>query len=522
MKRHVAIAMGGALAIVLLVGVGVLVTHHSPLTSSHHASKVVYYCPMHPTYTSDRPGDCPICNMKLVRREATGPPSTVHRPPTAQQPLRDICYLHNCPMAHEGKPCPMLVVAKPGEKITCPICGTHIAEAATSKAKKILYWTDPMIPGYTSDQPGKSPMGMDLVPVYEEEGSPVGPETAAGYASILVSPQKRQLIGVKTAPAERRRMTKTIRTVGQVMVDETRRVHVHPKVEGWLGELYAKYEGDAVKKGQPLFSFYSPDFVSTEQEYLAALQTAQQIPPQASAEVIAAAHANVAAARQRLLWWDITEEQIQEIERTGTPAKMLLLVSPIDGIVLTKHVFAGEYMERGGDFYHIADLSTVWVDAALYEYDLPLVSVGQEAAVDLPQQGGQPLRGRVVYISPTLNPDTRTATARLEFPNPENRLKPGMYATAEVSVDLGERLAVLAEAIMDTGTRRILFVDKGEGVFEPRDVTLGVKADGYDEVKRGVAEGERVVTSGNFLIDSESRLKAALQGMGGQEHQHGQ
>jgi len=416
----------------------------------------------------------------------------------------------------------MLVVAKSGEKITCPICGMHIAEAATPKAKNILYWTDPMLPGYRSDKPGKSPMGMDLVPVYEEEGSPAGPETAAGYASILVSPQKRQLIGVKTAPAERRRMTKTIRTVGRVMVDETRRVHVHPKVEGWLGELYAKYEGDAVKKGQPLFSFYSPDFVSTQQEYLAAQQTLQQIPPHASAEVIAAAHANVAAARQRLLWWDITEEQIREVERTGTPAKMLLLVSPMDGIVLTKHVFAGEYMERGADFYHLADLSTIWVDADLYEYDLPLVSVGQEAVVTLPQDPAHPLHGKVMYIAPTLNPETRTATARLEFPNPENRLKPGMYATAEVSVDLGERLAVPAEAIMDTGTRRVLFVDKGQGIFEPRDVTVGVKADDYYEIKGGVAEGETVVTSGNFLIDSESRLKGALATLSAGDDQHGQ
>jgi len=424
----------------------------------------------------------------------------------------------------------MLVVAKAGEKVTCPVCGTHVAEAATPPVKKILYWTDPMMPGYRSDKPGKSPMGMDLVPVYEEAVGPLPAEVSApvGYAPILVSPQKQQLIGVKTDQVERRHLSKTIRTVGRVMVDETRRVHVHPKVEGWIDEIYARYEGDVVKKGQPLFSFYSPDFVSTQQEYLTALKLLQELPADASPDVRAAAQANIEAARKRLLWWEVTEEQIQALEQRGTQAKTLVLTSPIDGIVLTKHVFAGEYMERGADFYHLADLSTVWVDADLYEYDLPLVKLGQETLVILPHDTARQLLGKVIYLSPVLNTQTRTATARLEFPNPEGLLRPGMYTSAQIIVDLGERLMVPEEAILDTGTRTILFVDKGQGIFEPRDVTVGVTADGYDEVKSGIAEGEAVVTSANFLIDSESRLKAALEGFtgpssqtGSTEHQHG-
>jgi Cu(I)/Ag(I) efflux system membrane fusion protein/cobalt-zinc-cadmium efflux system membrane fusion protein len=517
----IAVALGAA----FVIGFAAvhLVHRRGPAATQARAG---YYCPMHPTYTSDRPGDCPICNMRLVKREQ--PETGARRAAAGAQQRRDICYLHNCPMVHQGKPCPMLVVAKEGEQVTCPVCGTHVIQATRGmtvpKAKKVLYWTDPMIPGYKADKPGKSPMGMELVPVYEEEGATgAAPATMAegGYAPILVSPQKQQLIGVKTTPVEVRRLTKTIRTVGRVIVDETRRVHVHPKVEGWIQEIYAKYEGDAVTKGQPLFSFSSPDFMVTQQEYLAALQARRDVPPNASEEIRATAQANVAAARQRLLWWDITEEQIRAIEQAGVPSQALVLTSPIDGVVLTKHVFPGEYMERGGDFYHLADLSTIWVDIDLYEYDLPFVALGQEAAVTASPGATGPLHGRVIYISPTVNTMTRTATARLEFPNPEGALRPGMYATAELTSVLGESPAVPTEAILDTGVRQILFVDKGQGIFEPREVTVGVKADGYVEVKRGVADGEAVVTSGNFLIDAESRLKAALEGFGAGEHQHG-
>jgi len=518
----------GTTAVILGVVAIPAIRHHGHAV---HEQKGVYYCPMHPTYTSDHPGDCPICNMRLVKREM-GPTTPV---PKKGQSLEDICILHNCPKLHEGRPCPMMVVAKAGEKVICPVCGTHVAEAA--QERKILYWTDPMMPGYQSDKPGKSPMGMDLIPVYEEASGESGgtqatsptlssrdvPRSGAsptGYAPVLVTPQKQQWIGVKTAPVQKRRMIKTIRTVGIVKVDETRRVHIHPKVEGWVGEIYAKYEGDAVKRGQPLFSFYSPDFVTTQQEYLATLKTLKEIPTDASSNVRAAAQNNAAASRQRLLWWDVTEEQIQELEKRASPAKTLLLTSPIDGVVLAKHIFPGEYMPRGGDFYHLVDLSAVWVDADLYEYDLPLVTVGQEATVVLPNDAEHPLRGKVMYVSPIVQPETRTATARLELPNPKGILKPGMYTNTQITVDLGMRLAVPTEAILDTGIRQIVFVDRGQGLFEPRDVTVGVKADGTYEIKSGVNEGEVVVVSGNFLIDSESRLKGALEGMEGTEHQH--
>lgn len=421
------IVMGIVLLAALFGGLAVARLSRQVGHTGHAEQAALYYCPMHPDYTSGRPGQCPICHMDLVKRE-------------------------------------------PEEKAAQP----------------------------------------------EASAAPV-----QGYAAVLLSPQKRQLIGIKTLPARKQPLTKKIRTVGLVKVDETRIVHVHPKVEGWIKEIYARYEGDAVKKDRPLFSFYSPDFISVQQEYLTALRLLKELPADAGPQVKEAAGKNLAAALQRLLWWDVTEAQVQDLERQGKPSETLLLVSPMDGIVLRKHVWAGEYMERGADFYHIADLSSLWVDARLYELDLGLVRVGQETAITFEKGSEQELRGKVVFVSPTLDEETRTATARLEFPNADGKIKPGMFATAEISVDLGERLVVPSEAVLDSGTRQILFVDKGEGLLEPREVTVGVKGNGLWEIVRGVSEGEPVVVNGNFLVDSESRLKAALEGAAAEGHSHG-
>ena len=474
MPRWKFIRFGIALLAALFAGLTMVRLSWQTGHAGHSEQAALYYCPMHPDYTSAHPGECPICHMQLVKRE---------KQTQASQPA-DLCTMHNCPMAHDGRPCPMLVVSKPGEEVTCPVCGTHVA--------------------------GK-----------EAEGSSSA-VSAQGYAAVLLSPQKRQLIGVKTAPARKQPLIKKIRTVGLVKVDETRIVHVHPKVEGWIKEIYARYEGDAVKKGQPLFSFYSPDFISVQQEYLTAQQLLKELPADASPQVKESAEKNLEAARQRLLWWDVTESQVRELEREGKPSETLALVSPMDGSVLKKHVWAGEFMERGADFYHIADLSSLWVEAKLYELDLPFVRVGQEAAIEFEKGVEQERTGKVVFISPTLEEETRTAVARLEFTNADGKLKPGMFATAEISVDLGERLVVPSEAVLDSGTRQLLFVDKGEGLLEPREVKVGAKGDGLWEILSGVTEGEPVVINGNFLVDSESRLKAALEGAAGQGHQHGQ
>ncbi|MBI1884350.1 MAG: efflux RND transporter periplasmic adaptor subunit [Chlamydiae bacterium] len=485
--------------------------------SSEKVESATYYCPMHPTYTSDRPGNCPICNMTLEKREEVQPS------PSQSLNSKDICFMHNCPMMKEGETCPMMVVAKVGEKVTCPVCGSHVAqESKQGPEKKILYWTDPMMPDFRSDKPGKSPMGMDWVPVYEEEAVAGGDHAASpsGYTPILVSPQKIQLIGVKTVLAKKQNLTKQIRTVGRVTVDETRIVRVHPKVEGWVEEIFAKYEGDRVNKGQPLFSFYSPDFVSAQEEYLSALKMQSGLPSDVSSDARRDAQANVDSAQKRLQWWDVTDEQIEELRKRQAPQKTLVLTSPIDGVILKKNVFAGQFMERGAGFFELADLSSVWVDADLYEYDLPWVKVGEEGRVTLPNDSKNEWSGKVIYVAPLLKAETRTAVARLELSNADNVLKPEMYVTVEISIDLGERLVVPAEALLDTGERKIVFVSKENGIFEPREVVMGAKTNKSVEIEKGIDEGEVVVINGNFLIDSESRLKAAMEGMGSGEHQH--
>ncbi len=433
--------------------------------STQSKTKEIYVCPMHPEIKSDKPGQCSICHMDLVKENSDTKDS------------KSVCVMHNCPMVHDGKPCPMLVVSQPGEKVTCPVCGTHVEEDKVEKGN------------LTKD-----------------------------HASILLSPQKLQWLGVKTVSAKKQTLIKTIRSVGRVIVDETKTVHVHPKVEGWVEEIYAKYEGDVVKKGQPLFSFYSPDFVSAQEEYLLALRTLKNLSSDVSRTVLENAQINLGSAKKRLLLWDISEEEIKKLEERNAPQKALVLNSPIDGIVLTKHVFAGEYMERGADFYHLADLSILWVEVDLYEYDLPWVKIGQEAEVILPHDEQKKITGKVIYISPTLKPQTRTAIARLECSNLENILKPEMFVNAQIIVDLGERLQVPAQAVMDTGIRKIIFVSKGNGLFEPREVIVGGKGNNWVEIQKGILEGEEVVVNGNFLIDSESRLKAAMEGVEGHVH----
>ena len=427
--------------------------------------QIVYYCPMHPTYTSNKPGDCPICNMRLVKRESEPANSLTRQPanPLTRKPANpeDICYMHNCPMVKKGQKCPMLVVAKAGEKVTCPICGTHIAETArtTAPTKKILYWTDPMLPGFKADKPGKSPMGMDLVPVYEE--NVVGGESTAaplGYAPILVTSQKQQFIGVKSALAQKRSMTKTIRTVGKIA--------------------------------------YDPELYQAEQEYLQALKAFERAKVGTIPEVTEQAQSLVESSRMRLRLSGLGQDMIEEMANWDGPDKSLLLADP---------------------------QGHVWLYATVYEFELPLVKIGQAITIDSLSMPNKTLEGTIRSIDSVLDPVTRSARVRAVLTDTDSVLKPEMFVNASIVVRLGDVLAIPEEAVFNTGTKQIVFVDKGQGLFEPRDVTAGVKADGYYEVKEGVAEGEAVVTSGNFLIDSESRLKAALEGMSGSGgHQHGQ
>ena len=442
--KHVVVGVG--LAVLIIVAFP-LITNHRPLTTKGGSVQATYYCPMHPTYTSDQPGNCPICSMKLVKGDGA---------PAISKPSDSICYLHNCPKLHDGKPCPMTVVAKPGEKVTCPICGTHIAEAAAApKEHKILYWTDPMIPGYRADGPGKSPMGMDLVPVYEEETPSLSVASPEGYAPILLTPEKQQLVGVTSAPAARRATTKTIRAVGVIAHD--------------------------------------PELYQAQQEFLQAQQTWQKMQTGGGIpEVVEQAKQMADASRLRLRHLGLSNEMIDEIGTWTQPDHRLILGG-------------------GGQF---------WVYASIYEYELSLVHAGQTATIAVDAFPGRIFAGTVKAIDPMLDAATRTTRVRIQVDDPDGILKPEMFVNVSIAVDLGMILTVPQEAVFSTGQRKIVFVDQGQGLFEPRQVTTGVTADGYTEIKDGLSEGERVVTSGNFLIDSESRLKGALQSSAG-NHQHG-
>ncbi|MBI4552212.1 MAG: efflux RND transporter periplasmic adaptor subunit [Candidatus Latescibacteria bacterium] len=379
--------------------------------------------------------------------------------------------------------------------------------------KKILYYRDPMHPAYTSPKPGTAPdCGMDLVPVYEgEEAVTV---TVPGLATVTISPERQQLIGVKTEVVTRQTLDKTLRTVGRVDYDERRLAHIHTKTEGWIQHLHVDYTGQLVQKGQPLLTIYSPELVATQEEYLLALRGRQSLTKSRFTDVAAGSQSLVESARRRLQLWDISDEQIAQLEKAGKPQTMMTLYSPIQGFVVEKMAFEGKKVDGSEDLYLIADLSAVWVYADIYEYELPLIKVGQPASVTLSYEPGKIFTGKVVYIYPALDPMTRTAKVRVEFANPGWTLKPQMYANIEIKTGQGEGLVVPDGAVLDSGTRQIVFVDKGGGRFEPREVKVGLHLTGAYEIRAGLQEGERVITSANFLIDSESQLKAAIGQMG--------
>jgi Cu(I)/Ag(I) efflux system membrane fusion protein len=337
------------------------------------------------------------------------------------------------------------------------------------------------------------------------------PGMAMPGGGIMVDPAKQQLIGMRIAEATYQPLDKTVRTVGRVEYDERKLKQISAKTEGWIERLYVDFTGQLVKRGDPLFTVYSPELVSTQEEYLLALQAKRQTSSSPFHHVAAAGNSLLEATRRRLLLWDITPEQIAELERNGRPTKTLTLASPIDGFVIEKTALEGMRVEPSMVLYKIADLSTVWVYADIYEYELPLVRVGQQATVRLSYDPGRTFQGRVIYIYPYLDSKTRTAKVRFELPNTgDRRLKPGMFADIELNVAMGRRLAVPQEAVLDSGTRQIVFVEKGEGHFEPQEVKLGLKVDNKYEILSGLKSGTRVVASANFFLDSESKLRESM------------
>lgn len=376
---------------------------------------------------------------------------------------------------------------------------------SSPKSRKILYYRHPMGAADTSPVPKKDEMGMDYLPVYESE--------LANAGQIQLSPEKIQKLGVTTATVVKRALVRSIRALGSIQVDE-RRVHaVTPRFEGWIQRLYVNATGQAVKRGQPLLEIYSPELMTAQQEYLIARQ-GQQVLQQGSAQARDTAVRLAENALQRLHYWDIDRAQLQRLQTQEKPLDTLPLLAPVNGVVLEKPALEGMRFMPGELLFRIADLSTVWLLAEVFEQDIGGVRTGQAVQVHINAYPERLFSGKVGFIYPTLATETRTVKVRVELPNSEGLLKPGLYGsvTLATQAERDASLAVPDSAVIDSGTRQVVLVQKAEGLFEPRAVKLGRQADGYWEVLEGLDVGDEVVTRANFLIDAESNLKSALDG----------
>lgn len=381
-------------------------------------------------------------------------------------------------------------------------------EIDAKTGKVIKYWVAPMDPTYIRNEPGKSPMGMDLVPVYEEEGDEKLPAS-----TIRIDPVTQQNMGVRTSTVKRAPLAKSIRALGTVTYDETRIYAVNLKFDGWIEKLHVNFIGESVEKGQPLFEIYSPDIVTAQQEYLLALSQFRTLGSSPYQEIIENSKRLLDATRQRLDYWDLSETQIKLLEKSGEIRKKLQVHSPATGVIIKKNAVDGHFAKAGTHLYEIADLSKVWVDVEVYEYELPFIVEGMPVGMELSYLPGKRFEGQILFVYPFLNPKTRTARLRLAFDNEEGHLKPDMYANVYIeSLIDNNALVVPQEAVIDSGLRKVVFVALGKGKFEPREVKVGLEGEGSTfQIFEGLGEGEEIVVSAQFMFDSESRLQEAIQ-----------
>ena len=432
-----------------------------PAPAPESAADTWYTCGMHPEVVQREPGDCPKCGMRLQ------------------------------PMAPDRATA--MGLAEPEDT----------ARPAPAGDREVAYWRSSMIPGEIHQEPGKDSMGMDLVPVYADE--------VAAAGAIRIDPVTEQNMGVRIAPVVRGPLVQTIRTVAIVEYDETTLAAVTTKVDGWIERLHVDKTGVQVHVGDPLFDLYSPALFSAQQEYLAALRNLQETDVPAVPAARFDSESMVRDARTRLEYFDISDAQIRELERTDTVRKTLTIRAPFTGIVTHKNVVAGQMIKAGADLLRIADLSTVWVIGKVFEQDMAHVGVGQEALMTLTYLPGRTFRGRVTYVYPYLEEKTREIPVRMEFHNPGYELKPGMYATITLTSELAPDAVLVPDvAVINTGLRNVAFVMREPGRFEAREVRIGTRGENnHLQVLSGLLPGESVVVSGQFLLDSESRLREA-------------
>jgi RND family efflux transporter MFP subunit len=430
-------------------------------TGSATENHVEYFCPMHPQIVRDRPGDCPVCGMKLEKRPTGGAPAATGSP----------------------------------------------------TARRLLYYRHPMKPEMRSDKPAKDEMGMDYVPVYADDG--LGAVTVPGRATVTLARERAALLGIRSEPVGRATRPRVLRTVGRVAMDETRRQAVHAKYEGYVEQLLVDFTGKPVSKGQPLLTIYSPELVAAQQEYLVARRAQERLRDSSVPGVAEGGEELADAARQRLRYWDMGPGDIAALDKTGAARRTVTLRSPVSGVVMEKTAVEGMKVSPTDRLYEIVDLSRVWILADVYERDLGSLRIGTGARVSLSAQPGTEWRGKVTFVSPTVKAETRTADVRVEVDNPGGVLKPDMFADVHLESGPATALSVPESAVIFTGERTLVFLDRGDGRYEPREVSVGARVGGLYQVLGGLAEGDRVVVGANFLLDSESSLRAAISAASG-------
>lgn len=534
-----------AILIVILLTIG-----NGSAEDSRQTYNDPYVGSMHPHIVSEGPGVCTECGMGLSRLEGHNPgtvlpqlsniysspdsPMWVHegpgkdpntgndliqitesrfyQAPASKQDTEAIEMLSSDQDAGGGSgslyTCGMHPDVLQEEPGICPLCGMDLTPISrpgsrSGGERKVAYWVAPMDPNYVSETPGKSPMGMDLVPVYEDE---------VDETIVWIDPATIQNIGVTTTQVESRDLSVNLRTNGIVTIAEDNEYRINPKISGWIEKLYANRTGDRVRKGDPLLEIYSPQLVAAQEEFLVALSNVVMFSHSYNERIKLSAENLVNSARRRLELWDISSVQIDELERSRKVSRTLTVYSPASGVVMHKNAVEGASVKAGMDLFNIVDLSEVWIEAQIFENELPWVSLGGSVEILSPYDSNLSLTGKVDYIYPYLDAKTRTVKLRITVANTSLNLRPEMYVDVNIQgLTRISAVAVPKSVVMHGGKRNIVFLALGEGRFIPREVQLGVETDNYYEITAGLSAGNRVVTAAQFLLDSEAKLQEAIQ-----------